>query len=126
MKPVKIREDQGIDLSIKNLAFILSVAIAATIGWFQLENRIGDLETANKLFSADLLKKADQTPKNLEIFMLIEESFKQLEKLEKNQEQNMTNKVNIEFLQKQVEKLLEDVERLKDANREIHYKNGAQ
>ena len=114
MKPVKIREDQGIDLSIKNLAFILSVAVAATIGWFQLENRIGDLETANKLFSADLLKKADQTPKNLEIFMLIEESFKQLEKLEKNQEQNMTNKVNIEFLSKQLEKALEDIEKLKD------------
>ena len=117
MKPVKIREDQGIDLSIKNLAFILSVAIAATIGWFQLENRIGDLETANKLFSADLLKKADQTPKNLEIFMLIEESFKQLEKLEKNQEQNMTNKVNIEFLKTQMDKVLVDIEKLKDKQR---------
>jgi len=36
----------------------------------------------------------------------------------------MTNKVNIEFLQKQVEKMLEDIEKLKDANREIVYKNG--
>ena len=117
MKPVKIREDQGIDLSIKNLAFILSVAIAATIGWFQLENRIGDLETANKLFSADLLKKADQTPKNLEIFMLLEESFKQIEKLEENQEQNMTNKVNIEFLKEQMNTVLVDIEKLKDKQR---------
>ena len=117
MKPVKIREDQGIDLSIKNLAFILSDAIAATIGWFQLENRIGDLETANKLFSADLLKKADQTPKKVEIFMLLEESFKQLEKLEKNQEQNMTNKVNIEFLKEQMNKVLVDIEKLKDKQR---------
>ena len=117
MKPVKIREDQGIDLSIKNLAFILSVAIAATIGWFQLENRIGDLETANKLFSADLLKKADQTPKNLEIFMLLEESFSQIEKLQKNQEQNMTNKVNIEFLKEQMNKVLNDIEKLKDKQR---------
>ena len=124
MKPVKIREDQGIDLSIKNLAFILSVAVAATIGWFQLENRIGDLETANKLFSADLLKKADQTPKNLEIFMLIEESFKQLEKLEKNQEQNMTNKVNIEFLKTQMDKVLVDIEKLKDKQRSFANGNG--
>ena len=124
MKPVKIREDQGIDLSIKNLAFILSVAVAATIGWFQLENRIGDLETANKLFSADLLKKADQTPKNLEIFMLIEESFKQLEKLEKNQEQNMTNKVNIEFLKEQMDKVLVDIEKLKDKQRNFANGNG--
>ena len=124
MKPVKIREDQGIDLSIKNLAFILSVAVAATIGWFQLENRIGDLETANKLFSADLLKKADQTPKNLEIFMLLEESFKQLEKLEKNQEQNMTNKVNIEFLKTQMDKVLVDIEKLKDKQRSFANGNG--
>jgi len=124
MKPVKIREDQGIDLSIKNLAFILSVAVAATIGWFQLENRIGDLETANKLFSADLLKKADQTPKNLEIFMLIEESFKQIEKLEKNQEQNMTNKVNIEFLKTQMDKVLVDIEKLKDKQRSFANGNG--
>ena len=124
MKPVKIREDQGIDLSIKNLAFILTVAIAATIGWVQLENRIGDLETANKLFSADLLKKADQTPKNLEIFMLIEESFKQLEKLEKNQEQNMTNKVNIEFLKTQMDKVLVDIEKLKDKQRSFANGNG--
>ena len=124
MKPFKIREDQGIDLSIKNLAFILSVAVAATIGWFQLENRIGDLETANKLFSADLLKKADQTPKNLEIFMLIEESFKQLEKLEKNQEQNMTNKVNIEFLKTQMDKVLVDIEKLKDKQRSFANGNG--
>ena len=124
MKPVKIREDQGSDLSIKNLAFILSVAVAATIGWFQLENRIGDLETANKLFSADLLKKADQTPKNLEIFMLIEESFKQIEKLEKNQEQNMTNKVNIEFLKTQMDKVLVDIEKLKDKQRSFANGNG--
>ena len=114
---MKINESTNVAMPIKNLAFILSVAVAATIGWFQLENRIGDLETANKLFQADLLKKADQTPKNLEIFMLLEESFKQLEKLEKNQEQNMTNKVNIEFLKEQMDKVLVDIEKLKDKQR---------
>jgi len=114
---MKINESTNVAMPIKNLAFILSVAVAATIGWFQLENRIGDLETANKLFQADLLKKAEQTPKNLEIFMLLEESFKQLEKLEKNQEQNMTNKVNIEFLKEQMNKVLSDIEKLKDKQR---------
>ena len=57
--------------------------------------------------------------------MLIEDLYGSVEKIEKNLEQNMTNKVNIEFLQKQVEKILEDVENLKDANREIVYKNGS-
>ena len=50
--------------------------------------------------------------------------YKSVEKIEKNLEQNMTNKVNIEFLQKQVEKMSQDIEKLKDANREIVYKNG--
>ena len=63
-------------------------------------------------------------PADSEQFMLIEDLYKQVEKLQKAQEDGMHNKVNIEFLQKQVEKLLNDVEKLKDANREIHYKNG--
>jgi predicted ATP-grasp superfamily ATP-dependent carboligase len=53
--------------------------------------------------------------------MLIEDLYKTVEKLEKNQEMNMTNKVNIEFLQKQVEKMAEDIEKLKDKVR----KNGS-
>ena len=46
--------------------------------------------------------------------MLIEGLFEDVEKLIKNQEQNMTNKVNIEFLKSQLEKALDDVEELKD------------
>ena len=57
--------------------------------------------------------------------MLIEDLYKQVEKLQVQQESGMHNKVNIEFLQKQVEKLLDDVEKLKDANREIKYTNGS-
>jgi hypothetical protein len=60
-------------------------------------------------------------PADAEQFMLIEDLYKTVEKLEKNQEMNMTNKVNIEFLQKQVEKMAEDIEKLKDKVR----KNGS-
>ena len=64
-------------------------------------------------------------PADSEQFMLIEDLYKSVEKIEKNLEQNMTNKVNIEFLQKQVEKMLVDIEKLKDSDREIVYKNGS-
>ena len=64
-------------------------------------------------------------PADSEQFMLIEDLYKQVEKLQVAQEDGMHNKVNIEFLQKQVEKLLKDVEKLKDANREIKYTNGS-
>ena len=90
-----------------------------------LSKDLNKLETSDTLFEADLLKKAEQTPKNLEIFMLIEESFSQLEKLSKNQEMNMSNKIKIEFIEEQLHKALQDIEKLKDANREMKYTNGA-
>ena len=114
MKPLKIREDSGIDLSIKNLAFILSVAIAATIGWFQLENRIGDLETANKLMEQDLLEASKQLPIDQEQFMLLEHIAAQVEKVQIRIENMMHNKVNIERNQKDIEKALVGLEKLKD------------
>ena len=63
-------------------------------------------------------------PADGEQFMLIEDLYKSVEKIEQNLEQNMTNKVNIERLQKDVEKMLDDIEKLKDADRDIVYKNG--
>ena len=64
--------------------------------------------------SADLLKKSEQLPVDQEQLMLLEDLYKTTEKIEIRIEDMMHNKVNIEFLQKQTEKLLEDVEKLKD------------
>ena len=59
-----------------------------------------------------------------EQFMLIEDLYKQVEQLQKNQEMNMSNKIKIEFIESQLKKALEDIEKLKDANREMKYTNG--
>jgi len=63
-------------------------------------------------------------PADSEQFMLIENAFKDIDKIKETQEEGMHNKVNIEFLQTQVKKLQEDVEKLKDSNREMKYQNG--
>ena len=63
-------------------------------------------------------------PADSEQFMMIEDLYKTTEKIEKHIDSMSLNKVNIEFLRKQMDKVLEDIEELKDANREIHYKNG--
>ena len=63
-------------------------------------------------------------PADSEQFMLIEELYKQVEKLQEQQEAGIHNEVMIRFLDEQVKKLQADVEKLKDSNREIHYKNG--
>jgi len=63
-------------------------------------------------------------PADSEQFMMIEDLYKTTEKIEKHLESMALNKVNIEFLRRQMDKVLEDIEELKDSNREIHYKNG--
>ena len=114
---MKINEATNVQMPLKTVISLIVLVSAFTMGYFQITEKLNRLATANQLMEADLLKKAEQTPKNLEIFMLLEESFKQIEKLEKNQEQNMTNKVNIEFLKEQMNKVLNDIEKLKDKQR---------
>ena len=63
-------------------------------------------------------------PADSEQFMMIEDLYKTTDKLIKHIESMALNKVNIEFLRKQMDKVLEDIEKLKDANRDMHYKNG--
>ena len=74
----------------------------------ELTARLVSLETSRELFQADLLKQSEQLPTDQEQYMLLESLFKDVEKLIENQEQNMTNKVNIEFLKQQVDKLQTD------------------
>ena len=121
---IKVSSESKLQLPLANLVAIIVFVSGAVLGYANLTSRITSLETQDQLMSSDLLKKAEQTPKTLEIFMLLEESFSQIEKLEKNQEMNMSNKIKIEFIEGQLHKALQDIEELKDSNREMHYKNG--
>jgi len=85
-----------------------------------LTARLVSLETSRELFENDLLKKSEQVPVDQEQLFLLEDLYKSVEKIETRIEDMMHNKVNIQFLQKQTEKLLVDVEQLKDKVR----KNG--
>ena len=122
---IKVSSESKLQLPLANLVAIIVFVSGAVFGYTNLTSRITSLETQDQLMSSDLLKKAEQTPKNLEIFMLLEEAFSQIEKLEKNQEMNMSNKIKIEFIEGQLHKALQDIEELKDSNREMHYKNGS-
>ena len=121
---ISISDKSKISMPIANLIMVIALVASTVFGYSSLTNRITSLETQDQLMSSDLLKKAEQTPKNLEIFMLIEELFSQVEKLEKNQEMNMSNKIKISFIEEQLHKALSDIEKLKDANREMKYTNG--
>ena len=117
---MKISDNTSVAMPIKNMVGIVVAVAMGVFAYTEVTARLTSLETSRELFQADLLKKSEQKPTDQEQFMLLESVFEDLEKLIKNQEQNMTNKVNIEFLKQQLEKTLADVEQLKDKVR----KNG--
>ena len=111
---MKINENTSISMPMKNMLAIIAGVVAGVFAYTEITARLTSLETSRELFQADLLKKSEQLPTDQEQFMLIESLFGDVEKLITNQEQNMTNKVNIEFLKTQLEKAINDVEELKD------------
>ena len=111
---MKLSEKTNVTMPIKNMIGIVVIIISGVIGYTEVTARLTSLETSRELFEADLLKKSHQLPVDQEQFMLLEDLYKTVEKIETRIEDMMHNKVNIQFLQKQTEKLLEDVERLKD------------
>ena len=135
-KPLSISEEAKVQMPFKTVASLLVIVAIGTMTFFEIQEKLNQLSTRLELMEKDLTENTDfrikwprgqlgSLPADSEQFMLIEDLYKQVEKLQVQQESGMHNKVNIEFLQKQVEKLLDDVEKLKDANREIVFKNGS-
>ena len=142
-----VSDSTAISMPVRNMLAIIAAVAMGAWAYFGVLERITMLETKSVLTEKDLESHIERLendltkntefrikwprgemgsiPADSEQLMLIEDLYGSVEKIEKNLEQNMTNKVNIEFLQKQVEKMLEDIEMLKDKNREIVYKNGA-
>ena len=117
---MKISDSTNVAMPVKNMVGIIVAVAMGVFAYTEVTARLTSLETSRELFQADLLKKSEQKPTDLEQFLLLETVFKDVDKLIKNQEQNMTNKVNIEFLKEQVHKLQADVEKLIRKNGNAH------
>jgi len=115
---MNISDNTTIGMPIKNMIGLVLAISMGIFAYTELTARLTSLETSRQLFNADLLKKSEQLPTDQEQYMLLETVFADVEKLIENQEQNMTNKINIEFLKLQLEKTLNDVEQLKDKVRQ--------
>ena len=113
-----VSDKTEIGLPLKNLIGLLGAVATAVWAYFGIIERLNNIETRATLFEADLLKAADQKPIDQEQYMLLEDLYKTVEKIEVRIEDMMHNKVNIEFVTKQLEKALEDIEKLKDKVRE--------
>ena len=126
---MKLSDSTAISMPMRNLLSILAAVAVGVWAYFGVIERLNNVETNYKLVSSDLEKNTDfrikwprgepgSLPADSEQFMLIEHMAGQMEKVQEQLEAGMHNKVNIEFLSKQVEKLLEDVEKLKDKIRQ--------
>ena len=121
---MKISENTSVAMPVKNMIGIIIAGAMGIFAYTEITARLTSLETSRELFNADLLKKSDQTTVDKEQYLLLEDLYETVEKLQSNQEMNMTNKVNIEFLGKQMDKALSDIEKLKDKQREFSNGNG--
>tara|TARA_Y100001963_G_scaffold17712_1_gene21846 strand:+ start:171 stop:566 length:396 start_codon:yes stop_codon:yes gene_type:complete len=126
---VKVSSESGISMPIKNLISIVGAVAIGVWAYFGVIERINKLESDNKLMTKDLESAVEfsikwprgelgSLPADSEQFLLIEDSIKDIEKIQEQMESMMHNKVNIERLQKDVEKLMNDLEKLKDKVRD--------
>ena len=135
-KPLKISEEASVQMPMKTVLSLITMVAIGTWAYFGIIETQNKLSTQVELMSKDLIENTDfrikwprgqlgSLPADSEQFMMIEDLYKTTEKLNKHIDSMALNKVNIEFLRKQMDKVLEDIEKLKDANRDMHYKNGS-
>ena len=134
-KPLKISEEAAVQMPMKTVASLIIIVALGTMGYFQMIERLNVADTRLQIMEKDLNENTEfrikwprgqlgSLPADSEQFMMIEDLYKTTDKLNKHIESMALNKVNIEFLTKQMEKALEDIEELKDKARDMHYKNG--
>ena len=134
--PLKISDEAKVQMPMKTVASLIALVAIGTWAYFGIIETQNRHSTKLELMEKDLVENTafrigwprgtlGSLPADSEQFMLIEELYKQVEKLQIQQEAGMHNKVNIEFISKQLEKALEDIEELKDKARDQHYKNGS-
>ena len=132
---LKIGEDQPVQMPMKTVISLIIIVALGTMGYFQIVERLNVADTKIKIMEKDLEENTEfrikwprgemgSLPADSEQFMMLEDLYKTTDKINKHIESMMNNRINIEFLQKQMDKVLKDIEILKDKNREIIYKNG--
>ena len=135
-KPLTIGEEAKVQMPMKTVASLIVIVALGTMGYFQIVERLNIADTRIQLMEKDLEENTEfrikwprgqlgSLPADSEQYMMIEDLYKTTDKLSEHIEGMALNKVNIEFLRKQMDKVLTDIEKLKDANREIGYKNGS-
>ena len=135
-KALDISDEARVQMPMKTVVSLITMVAIGTWAYFGIIETQNKLSTQVELMQKDLTENTEfrikwprgqlgSLPADSEQFMMIEDLYKTTDKLNAHIENMALNKVNIEFLRKQMDKVLDDIEKLKDANREIGYKNGS-
>ena len=135
-KPLNISEEAAVQMPMKTVASLLALVAIGTWAYFGLHETLNKHSTQIELMQKDLVENTEfrikwprgqlgSLPADSEQFMMIEDLYKTTDKLNAHIESMALNKVNIEFLRGQMDKVLQDIEKLKDSNREMKYTNGS-
>ena len=127
---LKVRDNTGVDLSLKNLISIIAAVAVGVWAFFGIQEKLNKNSTQIEIMNKDLVMNTEfrikwprgllgSLPADSEQFMLIEELYKQIDKLQLRVDSMLHNEVNIKALTKSTEKLQSDVEKLKDKQREF-------
>ena len=134
-KPLNISEEAAVQMPMKTVASLIIIVALGTMGYFQIVERLNIADTKLELMNADVEQNTEfrikwprgqmgSLPADSEQYMMLEDLYKTTDRINKHVEDMALNKVNIQFLSKQMDKVLVDIEKLKDANREMKYTNG--
>ena len=134
-KALDISEEARVQMPMKTVVSLITMVAIGTWAYFGIIETQNKLSTQVELMQKDLTENTEfrikwprgqlgSLPADSEQFMMIEDLYKTTDKLNAHIESMALNKVNIQFLRKQMDKVLIDIEKLKDANREMKYTNG--
>ena len=132
---LKISEEAAVQMPMKTVASLICMVAIGTWAYFGIIETQNKIQTTVELMQKDLVENTDfrikwprgqlgSLPADSEQFMMIEDLYKTTDKLSEHIDSMALNKVNIEFLRGQMDKVLNDIEKLKDASREMKYTNG--
>ncbi len=135
MSKLNISDSTNISMPVRNMLAIIGAVGMGVWAYFGITEQLNKHSTTLELMQKDLSENTEfrikyprgelgQSQNDLEQFMLIEDLYKSVETMQKHLDSMANNKINIEFLNKQMDKVINDIEKLKDADRDIKYTNG--
>ncbi len=129
---LKLGEDQAVQMPMKTVISLIVIVALGTMGYFQIVERLNIADTRIQIMEKDLEENTEfrikwprgemgSLPADSEQYMMLEDLYKSVDKINLQLDKMMNNRINIEFLQGQMKKVLDDIEELKDKNRDMYY-----